>query len=218
MRLSRNLRLYALPAAAWLAMWAWSSAQQSPSGTSSPKTKQKTKEQATASSSRPSVEGNSVYHNTEFGFIYKLPYGWVDRTKEMQDQASDPTKARLLLAAFERPPEAIGDTVNSAVVITAESVASYPGLKTAADYMGPLTELTTSKGFKVDAEPYESSVGTTPTVRADFVKDIGKLTMHQSSLVVMRKRFLVSFTFIGGGQDEVEELIEKLSFGAAKRQ
>jgi len=136
----------------------------------------------------------------------------------MQEDGNDSSKSQLLLAVFERPPEATGDTVNSAVIITAETVASYPGLKTAADYMGPVTELTTGKGFKVAHEPYEYLVGTRPLVRSDFVKDLGKLTMQQSSLVLLEKHFIVAFTFIGGSEDEVEELIEKLSVRGAKSQ
>ena len=57
---------------------------------------------------------------------------------------------------------------------------------------------------------------TNPLVRADFVKQIGKLTMRQSSLILLRKGFVVSFTFIAGTEDELDELIERLSFGPAK--
>jgi len=147
---------------------------------------------------------------------YKTPYGWVDRTQQMQDPENDSSKSKLLLAVFERPPEAVGDTINSAVVIAAESASSYPGLKTAADYIGPLTELTTSKGFKVVGEPYETSVGTTTLVRLDCTRELGKLTMRQSSLVLLRNKFVVSFTFIAGSTDELDELIEKLSFDTPK--
>ena len=87
-----------------------------------------------------------------FGFRYQIPYGWVDRTKEMQE-GNEAGKAEVLLAVFERPPEATGDTVNSAVVIASESAASYPGLKKAEDYLGPLTELATAKGFKPEGDP-----------------------------------------------------------------
>jgi hypothetical protein len=156
------------------------------------------------------------YHNPEFNFTYKTPYAWVDRTQQMQDGSTDPTKSKLLLAVFERPPEATGDSVNSAVVITAESAASYPGLKTAVDYMGPLTEVTTGKGFKPDGTPYEYSVGTITLVRGDFLRNVGSLTMHQSSLVLLRKGYVVSFTFIAGSLDELDELIEKLSFPPVK--
>lgn len=158
---------------------------------------------------------DSVYHNAFFGFTYKLPYGWVDRTDDMRE-GEQPGKAMLLLAAFERPPEATGDTVNSAVVITAESVSSYPGLKTAADYFDPLTELTTSKGFKVVNEAYEISVGNRKLVRADFSKQLGTLAMQQSSLVLIEKSYVVSFTLIGGNADEVDALIENLGFGVAR--
>lgn len=185
---------------------------------STSKTRQKAEQHVKALPPAVNAAAAPSYRNAEFAFTFKIPYAWVERTKAMQNDASDPARSRLLLAVFERPPEVTGDTVNSAVIITAESAASYPGLKTAADYMGPLTELTTSKGFKVTQQPYEFSMGATRLVRSDFAKEMGKLTMHQSSLAFLRKGFVVSFTFIGGSEDEVDELVEKLSFAAPKAQ
>lgn len=182
-------------------------------GSSSSKTKHP-EQHATRDKTAP-ASAETVYRNPEFAFTYKVPYAWVDRTQQMQDD-SDPAKSRLLLAVFERPPEASGDTVNSAVVITAESATTYPGLKTAADYLGPLTELTTSKGFKAASDPSEISIDTTTLVRADFTKDLGKLTMRQTSLILLRKKFVLSFTFIAGTEDEISELIERLSFPSSK--
>jgi hypothetical protein len=154
---------------------------------------------------------DSTYRNTFFGFSYKIPFGWVERTEDMRDDG-DPGKSMVLLAVFERPPEATGNTVNSAVVIAAEIVSSYPGLRTAADYFGPLTEVTLSKGFKVVNEPFDFSGGANRLVRGDFSKEVGTLTMHQSSVVMLKKNYVVSFTVIGGSEDEVDELLEKLSF------
>src|SRR5208282_3891273 len=74
-----------------------------------------------------------LYRNPTFAFRYKIPYGWVYRTKEMQ-AGNEAGKGEVLLAVFERPPEATGDTINSAVVIASESAASHPGLKKAEDY------------------------------------------------------------------------------------
>ncbi len=152
---------------------------------------------------------NGTYRNNYFQFSYQLPFGWVDRTSDIRE---DTEKSKVLLAIFERPPAAPGDTVNSAVVIAAERADSYPGLKTAAQYFGPLTELTESKGFKVVNEPYEFPVDAKAIIRRDFIKERGSVTMHQSSLVMMAKGYILSFTFIGGSDDEVVELIEKLSF------
>ena len=163
----------------------------------------------------------------EFGFTYKVPGGWVDRTDYIQDDADaggvpgdhadtqndDAAKSRTLLAIFSRPPGAPGETINSAVVIVAESLANYHGIKTAADYFGPITELAEQRGFKVVNEPYSFSVGAKALVRGDFSKDRGKLTMWQSSLVMIDKGSIVSFTFLGGSEDEVDSLIESLSFG-----
>jgi hypothetical protein len=159
---------------------------------------------------------DGVYRNPFFGFSCKIPFGWVERTKEMQDDSADPAKSSVLLAIFERPPEATGNTINSALVIAMEKVSSFSGLKTAADYFGPLIELATAKGFKVVNEPYDFSIGAKPLLRGDFSKERGSLTMRQTSLVMLEKGYAVSFTLIGGSEDEVDELIEKLSFGAKK--
>ena len=47
-------------------------------------------------------------------------------------------------------------------------------------------------------------------VRGDFSKPLGNLTMHQSTLVMIEKGYVVSFTFIGGSEDEVDDLVERL--------
>jgi hypothetical protein len=105
--------------------------------------------------------------------------------------------------------------VNSAVVIAAENVSSYPGLKTAGEYFGPLSEMAGGKGFKVVNQPYEFALGTKTLVRGDFSKESGSMTMKQTSLVFLQKNWIVSVTFIGAGEDEIQELVEHLSFGVA---
>jgi hypothetical protein len=157
-----------------------------------------------------------LFRNTTVGFRFQIPYGWVDRAKDLQ-AGHEAGKADVLLAVFEHPPEAAGDTVNSAVVIASESASSYPGLKRAEDYLAPLTELATAKGFKADGEPYEVDVESRQLVRADFVKTLNdQLTMHQCTLVLLAKSQIVSFTFIAGSEDELDELMDGLHFGIAK--
>ncbi len=170
-----------------------------------------------------------------FGFTYKVIFGWVDRTADMQQdenlpdqpanaQSPDSTSAadqpkpassdssKTLLAVFERPPAAPGETINSAVVIAAEPLANYHGIKTAADYLNPISELAENRGFKVVNQPYAFAIGTKQLARADFNKERGKLMMWQSSLVMIEKGYIVSFTFIGGSEDEVDDLIVNLAF------
>jgi len=189
------------------------------------------------------------YRNTTFAFRYQIPYGWVDRTKEMREpevteadapgpgaatkeppdnNARDPTEksaqqkkaaaqGEVLLAVFERPPDAPGDDVNSAVVIASESAAAYPGLKKAEDYLGPLTELATAKGFKTNGDPSIADINAHKLIRADFTRPLtDKLIMHQSTLILLTKGQIVSFTFIAGSEDEIDDLIDGLHFGAAK--
>jgi uncharacterized protein (DUF2147 family) len=171
-------------------------------------------------------EDPQLYRNPTFAFRFQIPYGWVDRTKEMQ-AGNEAGRAEVLLAVFERPPQATGDTINSAVVIASESAASYPGLKKAEDYLGPLTELATSKGFKAEGEPYALEVESRQLLRADFTKPLSgktssvetsndKLTMRQCTLVLLAKGQVVSFTFIAGSEEELDDLMDGLHFGPAK--
>jgi hypothetical protein len=210
------------------------------SGQGSQKPKSPTRPTAAGQTCGPISEG--VLKCPRFGFTYKTLFGWVDRTDDMQADAeadqkdaaqknagqqeagaqasgdagkSQDNKPETLLAMFERPPGAPGDTINSAVVIVAESLADYHGIKTAADYFGPITELNEQRGFKVENEPYAVSIGARKLIRGDFSKDRdrGKVTMWQSSLVTIEKGYIVSFTFVGGSEEEVESLIGNLSFG-----
>jgi hypothetical protein len=138
----------------------------------------------------------------------------ADENARSEDNAG-PTR-RVLLAAFSRPPEARAEDVNGSILIAAESAASYPGLKDAAQYFGPVTEVAKAQGFEIDDDPYEFVLGTKKLARGDFQKDVGSRVMRQSTLVVLARGYVLSFTFIGGTEDEVEELVQGLSFGAAK--
>lgn len=164
-----------------------------------------------------------------FGFSYKVPFGWVDRTADMQKEGADegaPTDSsakpdaknapgsETLLAVFERPPGAPGDTIDSAVVIASEPLKNYPQVKTAADYFGPIAELAEQRGFKSENEPYSFSVGAKQLVREDFSKERGKVKMWQSSLAMIEKGYIVSFTFLAGSEDDADALIGNLSFAA----
>jgi hypothetical protein len=162
----------------------------------------------------PGAISQGVYRNSAFGFSYKLPFGWVDRTAEMQDDSAGASESRLLLAIFERPPEATGETINAAVVIAVEPLPA--GIKTALEYFDSLSAPTTAKGFQAEGPLHELSIGTTRLVRGDFSKPRGTLTMHQASLVTLEKGFAISFTFIGGNEDEVNERIESLNFVSRK--
>jgi hypothetical protein len=169
---------------------------------------------AAATSIEPGEIAAGIYHNNSFGFSYRVPYGWVDRTDRMREASTDPARETVLLGVFERPPEANGEGVNSGVVIAAESAASYPGLKSAAQYFGPLKEITTARGLTAVNEPYEFPVDGKPIVRADYTKQFsGGASMHQSTLAWLANGYIVSFTFIGSSDDEVLQLLDGLRFG-----
>ena len=168
---------------------------------------------------------NGVYRNRALGLACKIPAGWVLRTEEMnseegsdeqdpqrQKTAGETKGQRVLLAAFSRPPDARGEDINGSILIARESVSAYPGLKEAAQYFGPLTEVAKAQGFAVDEEPYEFAVGSRNLVRGDFHKDVGTRVMRQSTLAFLAQGFAISITVIGGTEDEVEELIDGVSF------
>lgn len=159
----------------------------------------------------PGSIADDVYRNSSLNLSYKIPFGWVDRTSDMRE-GSELGRSVVLLSVFERPPEAQAQGINPAVVIAAESVASYPGLKTAADYFGAISGLATSKGFKPADEPYEISLGGQRLVRGDFVKQKDSAAVRQTSLAWLEKNWIVSVTFLGTGDDEIDELLSRLSF------
>jgi hypothetical protein len=196
-------------------------AQSSPASSSSAK---QTKKPSPPSDLDPGSVSDRTYRNKTLGLSYKIPEGWVLRTEEMNAPDSDKPAdssaentassagASVLLAAFSRPPAAKGEDVNSSILIAAESVSAYPGLKDAVQYFGPLTEVAKAQGFTADAEPYEIAIGTRALVRADFHKDVGSRVMWQSTLAMLSHGYAVSITLIGGTEDEVENLMESLSF------
>jgi len=171
---------------------------------------------------------NGVYRNQTLALSCKIPPGWVLRTDEMnvreekkeekQENEKDTpapassTGAKVLLAAFSRPPEARAEDVNSSILIAAESAAAYPGLKDAAQYFFPLTEVAKAQGFTPDEDPYDIAIGTRTLVRGDFHKDVGTRVMRQSTLAMLSHGYAISITVIGGTEDEVEDLIDTVTF------
>lgn len=196
-------------------------AQQSPTSSSRPAKKPT----ATSSTLDPGAITNGIYRNKTLNLACKIPDAWVIRTDELNtreegksDSAQAPGSiAKVLLAAFSRPPEAKGEEINSSILIAAENQTSYPGLRDAAQYFGPLTEVAEAQGFSVDEEPYEIGVGTKSLVRADFHKDVGTRVMRQSTLALLSHGYAVSITVIASTEDDVEELIDGLSFSASSK-
>src|SRR5712672_2802570 len=178
----------------------------SPSGSGTPASQRARSTESSLDAGRVSA---GVYRNPSFGFTCKIPAGWVLRTEEMNasrdeganganEAATDSGKAgRVLLAAFSRPPEARAEDVNGSILIAAESAAAYPGLKDAAQYFGPVTEVAKAQGFDLDGDPYGFVLGTKTLVRGDFEKNVGTRVMRQSTLVMLAHGYVVSLTFIG---------------------
>ena len=167
-----------------------------------------------------------LFRCARFSFTYRAPIGWVDRTEDEEEtnQAAtdrDPSdkaaagQSETLLRIYERPPDAPGKTINSAVVIAEESLSRYPGLKTAADYFGPIADIAEKNGFQMLDEPYRFTVDEARLVRGDFSREQGNLKMFESSLVMIAKGSILSFTFVAGSDQELEDLIAGLSFQAS---
>ena len=225
-------RTFALSIALALSPAAGLLAQGSGSSSSSKSAKAVKKPASSEASLEPGAVLNGVYRNKTLVLACKIPDGWVLRTEEMNardadsDQSQNPSPqgtqrntedgGRALLAAFSRPPDAKGEEVNSSILIAAEPVSAYPGLTDAAQYFGPLTEVAKAQGFDVDEEPYEFALGAKKLIRGDFHKDVGSRVMRQSTLAFLARGYAVSITVIGGTEDEVEELIEGVTFASGK--
>lgn len=213
-------------------MQAQAPAQSSSSSSSSAK---RAKKSASDANLDPGAVTDGVYRNKTLALSCKIPSGWVLRTDEMnqpdeksveekageektsQANAASSAGAKVLLAAFSRPPEARAEDVNASILIAAESVEAYPGLQDAEQYFGPLTEVAKAQGFTVDEDPYETAIGTKKVMRGDFHKDVGSRVMHQSTLALLAHGYAISITLIGGTDDEVEELIDGLTFTPSGR-
>ena len=107
--------------------------------------------------------------------------------------------------------------MNASILIAVEMAASYPGLKEAAQYFGPLMEVAKAQGFAMEEDSYEIAIGTKTLVRGDFHKDVGSRVMHQSTMAMLSHGYAVSITVIGGTDDEIEDLIDGLSFTAVAK-
>lgn len=170
---------------------------------------------------------NNLYRNKTLAFTCKIPDGWVLRTEELNarddappaadEKAASSAGAKVLLATFSRPPEARGEEINSSILIAAESVSAYPGLKEPIQYIGTLTEVAKAQGFAADEDPYEIAIDTRNLIRADFHKDVGTRVMHQSTLAMLAHGYAISITVIAGTEDDLEELIDGLTFTTAAK-
>lgn len=207
-------------------------AAQSSSSSSSAKRVNKSADTPPGSGIDSGAITNGVYRNKALALSCIIPPGWVLRTDEMNardeqrveaekdkaDAGQGPPPpasaegAKVLLAAFSRPPEAKGEDVNASILIAAERAAAYPGLKEAAQYFGPLIEVAKAQGFTMEEDPYDIAIGNKTLVRGDFHKDSGSRVMRQSTLAMLVRGYAVSITVIGGTDDEVEDLVDGISF------
>jgi hypothetical protein len=237
LRSSRRVLAFLICAATAKAGLIAQTSAQSPAS-SSTVSKQSKKPAAAANSGLESGSvTNGVYRNKALALSCVIPPGWVLRTDEMNapdeqrieaekdkaDAGQGPPPpasaegAKVLLAAFSRPPEAKGEDVNASILIAAERAASYPGLKEAAQYFGPLIEVAKAQGFTIEEDPYDIAIGGKTLVRGDFHKDVGSRVMRQSTLAMLAHGYAISITVIGGTDDEVEDLIDGISFSAGEK-
>jgi hypothetical protein len=237
LRASRVMLAFVICAAmAGAALSAQTSAQAPASSTSSSKQGRKPAAPADSGLDSGSVS-DGVYHNKTLALSCTIPPGWVLRTDEMNardeqrieaekdkaDAGQGPPPpasaegAKVLLAAFSRPPEAKGEDVNASILVAAERAAAYPGLKEAAQYFGPLIEVAKAQGFTMDEDPYDIAIGNKTLVRGDFHKDVGSRVMRQSTLAMLAHGYAISITVIGGTDDEVEDLVDGISFSPSAK-
>jgi hypothetical protein len=230
-----------IPAVPAVPLHAQTSPQSSSQSSSQPSSRAKGQatKPATNTTLDPGTVINGIYRNKTLALTVKVPVGWVLRTDELNlnardedapaGEAKDETKAdakekpassagaKVLLGAFSRPPDAKAEDINASILIAAESVGAYPGLKDAAQYFYPLNEVAQAQGFTAEEDPYEYVIGAKTVVRGDFHKNVGSRVMHQSTLAFLSHGYAISITVIGGTEEEVEDLIDSVSFTVAAK-
>ena len=187
--------------------------QDSSAASSSSKSKQKTEQHVKSNAPAPAPTDEGLYRNPEFGFTYQVRYGWVDRTEAMQpadnDSSAVPTAARRLRtsARGRRRRRQLRCDHRRRECRRLSRPQNRRRLHRPAHRTHHLQRIQRRPRIPTNFLSAPQTL-----VRGDFTKDRGQLTMYQSSLVMLRKGSIVSFTFIGGSEDEVEELIEKVDF------
>jgi hypothetical protein len=151
-----SLLVFDLIVLAALGFHATAFAQDSSStGSSRPRASQKA-HSATFSIDTGSVS-SGVYRNSSLGFTCKIPSAWVLRTEEMNappaseqnDVVVSPSaNARVLLAAFSRPPEARAEDVNASILIAAEGAADYPASRKPPNISAPSSKPQRPKAWR----------------------------------------------------------------------
>ncbi len=160
---------------------------------------------------RPDEGGvaGGVYTEKFFNLSCTIPQGWLVKTASMRESLPADENSVLLLSAFAKDAPAPRE-VNSSLTITAESLAAYPEVKTAADYFDSLTELVRSKGFTVLNEPAEIEVGGITFVRGDFQKDQADGSTYQATMVAIRNGYILAVTAISGKDEDLTPLLNRV--------
>lgn len=69
----------------------------------------------------------------------------------------------------------------------------------------------------MDGDPYSFGVGATQVVRGDFTGGAEKHPIRQTSLVLLQKGYILSLTFLAGSDDEIDSLVQNLTFTSTQR-
>jgi len=154
-----------------------------------------------------------TYTEKFFSLSYALPANWVVRTPEIRQGLAAQDNAVLLLSAFGKDKPAVSE-INPSVTLSAESLSSYPDVKTAEDYFAVLSQVVTSKGFVVLNAPAEIDVGGVTFLRGDFQKQEDDSTTYQATMVALRKDYLLTITAISGNEEDLTPLLNRLQIFA----
>jgi hypothetical protein len=152
---------------------------------------------------------SGAYSEKFFSLSYTVPEKWFVKTEEMRQGLAGQENAVLLLSVFAKDKPDSG-RITSSVTISAESMASYPDVKSAEEYFDELSQVVTSKGFAVLNAPAAIEMGGVNFVRGDFQKQQGDTTAYQATMVALRKGHFLSVTAIAGNQEELTPLLNRV--------
>ncbi len=150
-----------------------------------------------------------TYTEKFFNLSYAVPAEWVVKTADMRAGLQGQENSILLLSAFAKDKPAAGQ-INPSLTISAESLAAYPEVKTAADYFEVLSGVVTNDGFTVLNQPAEIEIGGVTFLRGDFQKQQGDSTVYQATMVAIRKEYVLGVTAITANEEELTPMLNRL--------
>jgi len=168
---------------------------------------------AVVAQTKPGVEDQGVYRNSECGFSFKPPSGLTDVTTKAGSSNDDPNAVKLLLFELSGPDDTNYDWRGLAV-------QSYPRDKVKVEDDGEAEaklSRTIVGNAKSIAAPQTMTIGGTNYVLTQYEREHGMLTQHSKVYATIIHGQLVAFAFTANSPANLDSMAESLKTVQVKR-